>query len=253
MIAAGAFILGLLVGSFLNVVSYRLGTGRGFGGRSECLTCSRQLRPLELVPVLSFIILGGRCWTCRGRISPQYPLVELATGTLFWLVVRMFGPTLDAGLLLVVCSFLIVIVVYDLRHTIIPDPLVAGLIGVALLRLLVRLPIIGVTGIIATGATALGCFLFFWVLWRVSSGRWLGLGDGKLSFGLSLLLPPLSALSALVLSFWLGAVSGLLLIGVARLFGRGRYYTMKSELPFAPFLIAGTVLTLLSGFNVFFL
>src|SRR3989344_7311171 len=118
------FTLGLIIGSFLNVVIYRLHTGKSLGGRSTCMSCSTTLSWYELIPVFSFLGLKGRCKNCSTKISIQYPLVELATGLIFaslFLKLQTFGVSYVYYALMF--SLLVVIAVYDLKHKIIPDKL----------------------------------------------------------------------------------------------------------------------------------
>ncbi len=239
------FILGLIVGSFLNVVVYRLNTGRTVAGRSLCLACGQQLAWYDLVPLFSFLFLGGRCRYCRAKISWQYPLVELATAALFAAVASKF-PAGPAGvnwwwlLWWLVMSLIVVIVVYDWRHQIIPDGPVYLLIALALIYALVQPDR---WWYLATGAGWAG---FFALLWAGSRGRWLGLGDAKLALALGFLLGWPGALGAMVWSFWSGAGVGLALLAV------GRYSTIKAEVPFAPFLALGFALNFFFNLNVFF-
>ncbi|MBI4136239.1 MAG: prepilin peptidase [Candidatus Vogelbacteria bacterium] len=239
LIVAAVFIFGLIVGSFLNVVIYRYQTGYTVLGRSECLICGKKLKWFELVPVLSFIIQGGRCRVCQAKISWQYPVVELLTAALFlgafWRAGFAFTPWLIVDW--VILSLLIVITVYDWRHKIIPDHFVYGLIVVALLRSVW----LGWAGNAALVGLALG--VFFWLLWFASRGRWLGLGDAKLALGLGLFLGWPTALSAVTLAFWSGALVGLALVA-------SRGYNMKSEVPFAPFLALGAWLVYLFQIDV---
>lgn len=135
------FILGLLVGSFLNVVIYRYNTGMSVvSGRSRCLTCAHTLRWFELIPVVSFVIQAGRCRECHSRLSWQYPAVELLTGLIFLRVFQVVGGNahnLELAFWWLVFSILIVITIYDLRHKIIPDGLVGLLAGLAVLQWLI--------------------------------------------------------------------------------------------------------------------
>ena len=236
--SSAIFIFGLIIGSFLNVVIYRYGTGYTLGGRSGCLICGRELRWFELVPLFSFALQLGRCRTCSSRISWQYPLVELATALLFlasfWRYGLVFNPMMIVDWLIL--SLLLVIAVYDGRHKIIPDPFVYGFVVIALLQAVWRgQP----TPAVVTG---LALFAFFWLLWFASRGRWLGFGDAKLVLGFGFFLGP-AALSAVIIAFWLGAAVGLALIGL-------KGYKMKSEVPFAPFLIIGAALVYLFNFDV---
>ncbi|MBI2099823.1 MAG: prepilin peptidase [Candidatus Vogelbacteria bacterium] len=242
------FTLGLIVGSFLNVVIYRYNTGRTMvRGRSRCLACGGALTWYELLPLVSWFVQRGRCRRCRSHVSWQYPLVELLTGALFALVWSLGLSIPLTTLYLIIVSLLVVITVYDLRHKIIPDGFVYGFDLLALVALVWRgqdLPLD-----LTAGATL---FFFFWLLWFVSRGRWIGFGDAKLALGVGWLLGWRGGLSALMLAFWIGALVGVGLIVAAKLRPGGRAVTMKSEIPFAPFIILGLVLSLFFQLNVVF-
>jgi prepilin signal peptidase PulO-like enzyme (type II secretory pathway) len=133
-----SFLLGLIVGSFANVLILRYGTGRGMGGRSSCPSCGRALRWFELIPVASFLFQRERCRACGGRISPQYVIVELVFGFLFALSALYtmgfvhFGAGYEFLLAGWASSFLLVsIAVYDLKHFIIPDGMAYAFMVVA--------------------------------------------------------------------------------------------------------------------------
>lgn len=279
------FALGMLVGSFLNVVALRYNTGRlrqalFGGGRSHCFSCDKTLAWYELVPVLSFLAQGGRCRGCKTRLSWQYPIVEVLTGLLF--VAAFLHEAVGAhsfGLLvvLVILSLLVVIGIYDLRHKIIPDALAYTFAALALVYSVARLLPTGPDGSFSAFAALLdfhaifqaifwlilagpALFLPFYALWKASDGRWIGLGDGKLALGMGWFLGLSGGISAVVLAFWLGALVAIVILAVQR-FGQ-RYSQslsqffgpnvaarlhMKSEIPFAPFLIIGTVLVYVTG------
>jgi len=119
---ASIFLCGLIVGSFLNAVIYRLDSGESIvKSRSHCPKCGHVLAWYELVPIFSFVIQGGKCRECKGGISWQYPIVELATAILFVLVLYYNLPLLYT---LTISSLLMVIFVYDLKHYIIPDKII---------------------------------------------------------------------------------------------------------------------------------
>ncbi|MGH7249668.1 MAG: prepilin peptidase, partial [Minisyncoccia bacterium] len=134
------FVFGLIIGSFLNVVILRFNTEKSFGGRSACMSCQSALAWYELIPVFSFLGLGGRCSNCKTRISIQYPLVELFTGFVFAALFLKFQEIfffstpvfiLTYAYYAVAFSILIIVAVYDIRHKIIPDSLALtlGIIG----------------------------------------------------------------------------------------------------------------------------
>lgn len=264
------FFVGAIIGSFLNVVIYRLGTGRPPTGRSACLSCGRTLSSLDLVPIFSFLALVGRCRYCKSRISVQYPLVELLSALLFMFLFFHYEKFLrnlslvavgEFGLSLIIASILIVIFVYDVRHKIIPDLLVYSFILLGGLIALIRFKNTFSLGFPFFSYLDLSAgflfFLFFYFLWKISDGRWLGLGDGKLSLGIGLTLGFSQGLSSLVIGFWLGAIIGILLIALSRLLPLirlkrgGIRITMKTEIPFAPFLLLGMAGVFFLKLNVF--
>ncbi len=258
------FILGLIVGSFLNVVIYRFNTARSFGGRSACMSCQNKLRWYELIPLFSFLGLRGRCRSCKTRISIQYPLVELATGLIFALLFLklqdifytnslVFFITFDYYALLF--SFLLVIATYDIKHKIIPDVLSFTFCVLAFIGLFFfnnnSFPVFywHIPTILEffSGVLIALPFAFFWL---ISSGRWMGLGDAKLALGIGWFLGISSALSALVIAFWSGAIVGIILVIFSRNKKIGRL-GMKSEIPFAPYLVLGAFLAFIFQLNLF--
>ncbi|HEY4515241.1 MAG TPA: prepilin peptidase [Candidatus Paceibacterota bacterium] len=226
-----AGLFGLCIGSFLNVVIFRLNTGRSIGGRSRCLSCSHILSPIDLVPVLSYLCFRGRCRYCKARINIQYPVVELSTAIVFVLIVWRFPELSLFGLLVLtaMCADLIAILVYDLRHKIIPDQLVYAFIVLAMLGHY------SIAGTIFTWAGP-ALFALFALIWLVSRGKWMGFGDAKLVLGIGFLLGPEIAFTAMLLAFWSGAI-----VGIIGLLVKRSSLTMKSEIPFAPFLILATL------------
>ncbi|MCX6712794.1 MAG: prepilin peptidase [Candidatus Vogelbacteria bacterium] len=253
------FLFGLIVGSFLNVAILRYNTGRSLAGRSGCFSCRHQLGWTELVPVISFLGQGGRCRHCGSKISWQYPLVELSTGILFALSAWKFYPYFGTvAFYCVLMAVLIFIVVHDLRHQIIANEAAYLLIGLAIISPVFRpsdlLPAGGAPAAILYGLLG-GFILFavFFALWFFSRGRWMGFGDAKLAFALGALLGPKGSADAVVVAFWLGALVGLGLIALSKIrVGKSlhRRYSIKSEVPFAPFLAAGLLLNLFFGLSV---
>jgi len=247
---------GLIIGSFLNVVIYRYQTAKTLGGRSACMSCRSKLKFFELIPVFSFLALLGRCRSCKTQISIQYPLVELSTGILFATLFWKFQDILYTNFSIFAITFfyyaiafalLIVIATYDLRHKIIPDQLsfIFGLVSFAGLFLFkdseffLHMPraLDFLSGIMVA--------LPFAALWLVSRGTWMGFGDAKLALGLGWLLGLTQAMSGVVVAFWSGA-----LVGVVLLF-RKSHYSMKSEIPFAPFLVLGAYLAFIFELHLF--
>ncbi len=128
LLVVGAALLGAILGSFLNALSSRFNTGRGMGGRSYCDSCGHTLSALDLVPIFSYVVLGGRCRYCSARISVQNPLVELAAAGLSLGVYLTTPAPLDYAFWLLVWMTLLFIVIYDVRHTVIPWSC-SGLLG----------------------------------------------------------------------------------------------------------------------------
>lgn len=244
------FLFGIIIGSFLNVYLYRFHTGRSLNGSSHCLSCNVSLRWYDLVPLFSYVILRGKCRKCRSYIPPRYFVVELLVGSLFVLAA---WSSLSFVLQVVTAAFLAVlaaILVYDYYHTIIPDELTVALVVLALFKLGfmytdgVTLTELGLA--LLGGAAAAGPFFFLWV---ISQGRWIGLGDAKLAFPLGVWAGLSAVVSMVIWSFWIGAGVSLLLMLLQQVLKRGkidlrlfgRPLTMKSEIPFAPFLIAAFI------------
>ena len=239
------FIFGAIVGSFLNVVILRYGTEKPIShGRSGCPDCGKVLHWHELIPIWSFFALGGKCAVCSKPISLQYPLVEAFTGFIFAATVYYFGLSTSTAYYLFIESILIVIAVYDFHHKIIPDFFVFLFAVAAFIMAFVQGW--GMWDILAGPILAAP----FALLWLVSRGRWIGLGDSKLALGIGFFLGLAQGVSAIVLAFWIGAAWSIALMAVQKASDASSRVTMKSEIPFGPFLIAGTLLILFFGWDV---
>lgn len=238
------FLFGLIVGSFLNCVIFRLEKGKSFlKGRSYCPHCKHQLTWRDLIPVLSFVILRRRCRYCKKLISWQYPIVELATGILFVLIINTQLSAINYQLsiisyiyYLLIVSFLIIIFIYDLKHFIIPDKVLYPAITISFLYLIINNQL----SIINYSLVALGVSSFFLFIYLFSKGKCLGFGDVKLAILLGLFLGWPRIVLALFLSFVIGGIIGLGLIISSK-------KKLKSEVPFAPFLIFGALTALFWG------
>lgn len=236
----GVFILGLCVGSFLNVVILRLESGASFvRGRSQCPNCDHMLGWRDLLPVVSFLELGGKCRYCRRKISVQYPLVELITGLLFAVVLapvwlgEIWSPRfwfVEAPLLLGIFSALVVIFVFDLRNYIIPDRVIYPALAAAFLLSFAQGVTVGLWLDRLLAALLAGAFFLFLVI--ATQGKGMGGGDIKLAALMGLVLGMAGVALALFVAFLLGAAVGLWLI----LQGKK---SLQSRLPFGPFLVVG--------------
>lgn len=230
------FLIGLAIGSFLNVVIDRIPLGEDIiYGRSHCDHCKRVLRWFELIPVLSFVLQKGACRRCGRRLSFQYPCIELAGGIAFLLVYRSvssqalglwFVPVLLSSW--AAASVLTALAVIDWKHQIIPDVLLwVGWI--------VSLPLIAVRGTVGAAnavVTAVVSFGFFYALWKLTKGRGMGYGDVKLALYLGAVAGYPMALIGFYLAFLTGAIYGVILMIAGRA-------GMKSRIAFGPFMIGG--------------
>jgi leader peptidase (prepilin peptidase) / N-methyltransferase len=254
------FFFGAIIGSFLNVVILRYRSGRTIGGRSACMTCSKVLTWHELIPIGSFLTQRGKCVKCKTRISWQYPIVEAITGFLFVLVFYRFEylllstPILFALLFafhaLLVC-ILIILSVYDIKHKILPDKFVflfasLAVIGMFLIKgdaIVLHFP--HYTDMLA------GILLPvpFTLIWYFSKGEWMGLGDAKLMIGIGFLLGFSKGTAAILISFWIGAIVSIVLLVIGKCLPKKMAVSLKTAIPFGPFLALGTIIVLLTGFD----
>ena len=232
-----AFLSGAIIGSFLNVVAYRLPRKESLAHPpSRCPHCGEPVKPYDNVPVLSWLILRGRCRHCKGPISPRYPLVELGTGILCALVVVTKGADRDVWLGLVFVVLLVPIALIDLDHRIIPNKL-TGPGAVAAIVLLVALyPDDLVEHLIA--AAAAGGFL---LVTAIVYPAGMGMGDVKLVGMMGLFLGAAVA-PAVLISLLLGSVIGAVII--AR---KGAKEGRKTAIPFGPYLAIGGLIGLYVG------
>ncbi|MFA6404848.1 MAG: prepilin peptidase [Candidatus Paceibacterota bacterium] len=245
-----SFIFGAVVGSFLNVVAIRFNTGKNIGGRSKCMSCSKTLEWFELVPIFSFIFQRGACKKCKSKISWQYPLVEFIAGAIFVLLFFTFPPiSYISGIttfIQILCAcLLLVIVIYDIKHKIIPDSFVYSFDIIALLGLFIggiSLWHIPTFSQLIAGPLLAIPFAF---LWLISGGKWMGFGDAKLVLGIGWLLGINAGINAIILSFWIGAI-----VSVAWLFVNYKTFKRNVEIPFGPYLVLGMYLVLIFGIQV---
>jgi leader peptidase (prepilin peptidase)/N-methyltransferase len=270
LFAAAAFLFGLAIGSFLNVVIYRLpvmlerqwrsqaaelegrpappqdGRFNLVVPRSRCPACQAQIRGIHNVPILSWIALRGRCASCRAPISLRYPLVELATGAAFAAVAWHFGFGLSAALAFVLTAYLIALTGIDIDRQLLPDILTIPLLWIGLVASLWQVagqaaPPAGLRDAVIGAAAG---YAFLWLvfqLFRLATGKeGMGYGDFKLFAAIGAWLGWQMLPLVLMLAAAVGAVVGLAMMAASRL-GRG------VPIPFGPYLAGAAWIALLWG------
>ncbi len=230
-------ILGIVIGSFCNVCILRIPQKESVVfGASHCPKCQKKLRIWELVPVLSWVFLRGRCATCGVRISPQYPLIELANGLLWLLVFLLKGLTIEALLVACLVSTLLVLSVIDWRIREIPIQTTVFIAVLGVIQLVLNL---SNWADYLLGAVSVSGVLLLLLL--ASKGRAIGGGDVKLMFGCGLFLGLWPTVFAFIAGCAIGSVVHLIRM---KWFGAGR------DLAMGPYLAIGVLLALLWGQDV---
>jgi leader peptidase (prepilin peptidase)/N-methyltransferase len=235
---APAALFGLLIGSFLNVVAWRLPRGESLvKPRSKCPGCATQLKAYDNIPVFSWLVLRGRCRGCGEKISARYPVVEAVTAALYVLVVALkWGDVLQMTLGLVLVTFLVPIAVIDLDLKIIPNKLTAPAAVLALALGAVLEPSY-LPEQLAAGAGA----LLFFLLPTLIHAKGMGMGDVKLVAVLGLYLGRAVA-PAIFIALILGVV-----VGAAVIASKGVSDGRRTKIPFGPFLAVGALIAFFVG------
>ena len=225
------FLCGLVLGSFGNVLISRFPAGRSLMGHSRCPHCKKILSWEELIPLLSYLLQGGKCRKCRKPISPRYPLVELLTGCLVVLSFTLYEPFLQTVTLSIALWLLLLIAIFDAESQRIPD-LFNGLFFVFASAFVL------LTGTFDPSGLLLGVG-FFGSFWLLSHGRSMGSGYIILGAGIGMLLGGWrTMLASLFFAYVIGACVAITLLLLKK-------KTRKDRLAFAPFLAIGTLLALL--------
>jgi len=241
MLTTMSIVFGTFIGSFLNVCICRLPQGESIvTPRSHCPHCQKMIGWYDNIPILSYLVLRGKCRGCRAPISLQYPLVEAVTGLFSLLLMLRFGPSLDYLFYFAFVAALIVITVIDLYHQIIPDVISLPGIGVGLLGSLLLPDLVFLNSLI-------GMFLGGGSLFLVATGyQWLfkregmGGGDVKLLAMIGAFLGWRAVILTILLSSLIGSVTGILIILL-----KGKDF--KYAIPYGPFLSLGAVFCLFYG------
>lgn len=247
------FIYGLIIGSFLNVCIYRIPLQQSIvSPPSHCPNCETRLKPLDLIPLFSYLIYCGKCQYCGLKISPRYFLVELLTGIVSVTLFFKYGLTVDFGAFLFLTYILIAVFFIDLDHQIIPNELViAGLVGGAILfvyNLFVIFQIYAdhlwwnpLLGMVLGSGFLLAVSLIGLALYK--GEEVMGMGDVKLFAPIGLFLGWRMTLLALFISVVLGGMSSLLLM----LLGKAN---RKSMIPLGPFIVTAVFITIMWGWDI---
>lgn len=248
------FAFGAAIGSFLNVVIWRMPRGQKISrGRSHCPFCSKELSATDLVPILSFIWRRGRCKYCAKRISYRYPLIELVTASLFLIAFYLFVPVDGLSWVTLFKTFFVMAVlaaifVIDLEHYLILDKIVWPA-AVVILILHLALDVHAGTGVyfsltLQSLLGAIAGYLPFYLLWKISNGKWIGLGDAKLGMFLGVVFGFPEVWLCFFIAFFLGTLVAvpLLLVGNKKL---------GSHVPLGTFLAVAGILTLWFGEQIF--
>ena len=238
-------ILGLMIGSFLNVCIYRIPRKESIAfPPSHCFSCNNNLKAIDLFPVLSYMFLRGKCRHCKAPISIQYPIVEALNSLIYLLLFSYMGATIHFLFYAVLASTLIVVSLIDYYHQIIPNKLVLICLGLGIIYKIVIIS--GGTGKLGMIKNTLLGFLIgggVYLLIYVLSGGNMGGGDIKLMAALGLWLGWKYTLLAILLTFILGAIISVFLLAT-------KIKTRKDAIPFGPFIVLGTLITIRYGGDI---
>jgi len=235
------FILGLIVGSFSNVCIYRIPRNESIiYPASHCPKCRSNISPKDNIPLLSYILLKGRCRNCKSKISIQYPIVELLTGLIYLIIYLTYGLSIQSLIYIILSSALIIIAFIDLNEQIVPDVIsLPGItIGFILGFLVPYISFINsALGVVVGGGIILIIGLAGSVIFKKEA---MGGGDVKLAAMIGAFLGWRYIIISLFLGFFLGALAGVILI-ISKIKSR------EDTVPFGPFIVLGSFITLLWG------
>jgi len=240
--AITAFFLGSAIASFLSVVIYRIHSHKKgiLFGRSSCPNCKKTLKAQHLIPVFSWIFLGGKCAYCKKKISYHYPLMELLTGLIYTFSLIKWPINESSALLffnIIIFTFIIAIIFFDILYTEIPDQFSLPAITIAIIGNLILNKQISISSMLI-GALIVGGF--FLIQFTLSKGKWVGGGDIRMGALMGAFLGWKMGLMALVISYLIGGVFSIFLL-------MKRKAHRKTELAFGPFLGIATIIIAFKG------
>ena len=235
------FSLGLIVGSFSNVCIYRIPRNESvIYPASHCTKCRTKIKPVDNIPLLSYILLKGRCRNCGSKISIQYPVVEFLTGLIYLIIYLIYGLSIQSLVYIILLSALIIIAFIDLQEQIIPDVIsLPGIVVGLILSFIVPYMsfINSVLGTLVGGGIIL---IIAWVGSIIFKKEAMGGGDAKLTAMIGAFLGWRYTIISLFLGFFLGALTGIILIMT-------KIKKREDAIPFGPFIALGSIITLLCG------
>ena len=235
-------VTGLVFGSFITVLVYRLPAGRSIvAPRSACPGCGATVSPRDNVPVLSYVMLAGKCRNCRSHISAEYPIVEALTGALFVAAGLLVRPVWVAAIVAPFLGVLLAAGLIDLRHRIIPNRLTYASLGAFAVAIVAIALTVGGVSILSAGIGLLAYGGGLLIVALISPGG-MGMGDVKLAALIGLVLGAIS-LRYVAAAAFLALLAGGIGAIIALAMGRGR----KSTIPFGPYLAAGAMVAALFG------
>lgn len=241
------FIIGIVFGSFFNVCIFRIPEKQSVSNPpSHCARCNTRLKPIDLIPILSYLMAGKKCRYCKEEISSRYAIVELLTGILFLLVYNFYGFRLETIYYIALVSLLIIITFIDIDHYIIPDGLIIiGSIFAVAINLLVGIVTVKemILGSVICGG---GMLLLIYLIELTVKKEVMGGGDIKLFAMLGLFLGLKGGLLTILLSVYVGAIYGILTIVYSKL----KKQEYNSMIPYGPFISVAALICVLYGTQI---
>ena len=242
-----SFIIGVCLGSFFNVCIYRIPNKKSVvNPPSHCYNCSTRLKPLDLIPILSWSLLRGKCRYCGQKISSRYALVELLTGILFVLLYNMYSSSIISLYYSLLVSLLVIITFIDLEHHIIHNELITfGLVGATIFNILglgisLKESLLG--GLVCAG----GIFVLIYSISAITKKEVMGGGDIKLFFMVGIFLGTKLGLLTILLSFYAGSVYGVIIM----IYKKIKKKAFNLVIPYGPFISMGAFISILYSTSI---